>query len=99
MDEELDQLYREVICISEDRHEPHRARKKTAGQSASNPEAGRRFGASARCRHKGYDAKEFIEALQEMNVQPYVTQNKSWRQSAVPDRIARSEGYVISQQK
>ncbi len=99
MAEELDQLCREVICISEDRHEPHRARKKPAGQSASNPEAGRRFGASARCRHKGYDAKEFIEALQEMNVQPYVTQNKSWRQSAVPDRIARSEGYVISQQK
>ena len=48
---------------------------------------------------KGYDAREFIDALQEMNVLPHVAQNKSGRQSAVPDRIAGSEGYVISQQK
>ena len=48
---------------------------------------------------KGYDAKEFIEALQEMNVLPHVAQNKSGRQSAVSDRIAGSEGYAISQQK
>lgn len=48
---------------------------------------------------KGYDAKEFIEALQEMNVLPHVAQNKSGRQSAVPDGIAASEGYAISQQK
>ena len=48
---------------------------------------------------KGYDAKEFIEALQAMNVLPHVAQNKSGRQSAVPDRIAGSEGYAISQQK
>lgn len=48
---------------------------------------------------KGYDAKEFIEALQEMNVLPHVAQNKSGRQSAVPDRIADSQGYAISQQK
>ena len=48
---------------------------------------------------KGYDAKEFIEALQEMNVLPHVAQNKSGRQSAVPEPIANSEGYAISQQK
>jgi uncharacterized Zn-binding protein involved in type VI secretion len=48
---------------------------------------------------KGYDAKEFIEALQEMNVLPHVAQNKSGRQSAVPEGIADSEGYAISQQK
>lgn len=29
---------------------------------------------------KGYDAKEFMEALQEMNVLPHVAQNKSGRQ-------------------
>jgi hypothetical protein len=34
-----------------------------------------------------------------MNVLPHVAQNKSGRQSAVPDRIAGSEGYAISQQK
>lgn len=48
---------------------------------------------------KGYDAKEFIEALQEMNVVPHVAQNKSGRRSAVPDGIAGSDGYAISQQK
>ena len=48
---------------------------------------------------KGYDAKEFIDALQEMNVLPHVAQNKSGRQSAVPDVIADSEGYAISQRK
>lgn len=47
----------------------------------------------------GYDAKESIDRLQEMNVLPHVAQNKSMRQSAVPDRIADSEGYSISQQK
>ena len=41
---------------------------------------------------KGYDAKEFIQALQEMNVRPHVAQNKSGRQSAVPDAIANSPG-------
>lgn len=34
---------------------------------------------------KGYDAQEFIEALQEMNVLPHVAQNTSGRKSAVPD--------------
>ena len=48
---------------------------------------------------KGYDAQEFIEALQEMNVLPHVAQNTSGRKSAVPDAVAASEGCAISQQK
>ena len=48
---------------------------------------------------KGYDAAEFIEALREMKVVPHVAQNKSGRASAVPDEIAASKGYAISQQK
>ena len=48
---------------------------------------------------KGYDAQEFIEALQQMNVLPHVAQNTSGRKSAVPDAVAASEGYAISQQK
>jgi transposase len=48
---------------------------------------------------KGYDAAEFIEALQDMKVIPHVAQNTSGRSSAVPDAIAASEGYAISQQK
>lgn len=48
---------------------------------------------------KGYDAAEFIEALQEMNITPHVAQNTAGRRSAVPDAIAKTEGYAISQQK
>ncbi|CDS51783.1 Mobile element protein [Polaromonas sp. CG9_12] len=48
---------------------------------------------------KGYDAQEFIEACLAMNVTPHVAQNTSGRRSAVPDEIAQSEGYAVSQQK
>lgn len=48
---------------------------------------------------KGYDAAEFIEELQRMKVTPHVAQNKSGRRSAVPDEIAESEGYALSQRK
>jgi len=48
---------------------------------------------------KGYDAKEFIDACQAMKVTPHVAQNKSGRQSAVPDEIAQTEGYAASQRK
>jgi len=34
-----------------------------------------------------------------MNVIPHVAQNKSGRYSDVPDAIAQSEGYAVSQQK
>ncbi|MBB3011269.1 hypothetical protein FHX61_005958 [Cupriavidus alkaliphilus] len=47
----------------------------------------------------GYTLTEFIEACLEMKVTPHVAQNTSGRRSAVPDAIARSEGYAISQQK
>lgn len=48
---------------------------------------------------KGYDAAEFIAALTDMQVLAHVAQNTSNRQSAVPDSIANSDGYAISQQK
>jgi hypothetical protein len=48
---------------------------------------------------KGYDAQEFIEACVAMNVTPHVAQNTSGRRSAVPETIAQSEGYAVSQQK
>jgi transposase len=65
-----------------------------ARQAADNPQAEITLGAD-----KGYDAKEFIDALQEMNVIPHVAQNTSGRRSAVPDAIAASAGYAISLQK
>lgn len=49
--------------------------------------------------NKGYDAAEFVEALQEMKVIPHVAQNTNNLRSAVPDDIAASEGHGISQRK
>ena len=48
---------------------------------------------------KGYDAAEFIDELQRMKITPHVAQNKSGRRSAVPDAIAATEGYALSQRK
>ena len=48
---------------------------------------------------KGYDAREFIDELLRLTVTPHVAQNKSARRSAVPDEIAATEGYALSQRK
>jgi transposase len=48
---------------------------------------------------KGYDAAEFIEELERLKVTPHVAQNKSGRRSAVPEAIAATEGYALSQRK
>lgn len=48
---------------------------------------------------KGYDAKEFVDACTDMGVLAHVAQNKSGRRSAVPDVIAVSDGYALSQQR
>ena len=48
---------------------------------------------------KGYDAKEFIDACIELKVTPHVAQNTSGRSSALPDAIAQTAGYAVSQQK
>ena len=65
-----------------------------ARQATDNAQAQITLGAD-----KGYDAKEFIDALQQMSVIPHVAQNTSGRRSAVPEAIAASEGYAISVQK
>ncbi|MFS8981626.1 IS5 family transposase [Cupriavidus necator] len=65
-----------------------------ARQATDDPSAEVTVGAD-----KGYDAREFIQACLEMKVTPHVAQNTSGRSSAVPDAIACSEGYAISQQK
>jgi IS5 family transposase len=48
---------------------------------------------------KGYDAQEFVDALDELKVIPHIAQNNNGRRSAVPDSVAGSDGYSISQQK
>ena len=65
-----------------------------ARQAAGNPQASITLGAD-----KGYDAQEFIDACLEMGVIPHVAQNTSGRRSAVPDSIATSAGYAVSQNK
>ena len=65
-----------------------------ARQALGEPEREITLGAD-----KGYDAQEFIDACMDMNVTPHVAQNKSGRKSAVPDEIAQSEGYALSQRK
>ena len=70
------------------------AKAMVADVRQANPEGEITLGAD-----KGYDAAEFIKALQDMKVTPHVAQNKSNRKSAVPDEIATTEGYGISMQK
>lgn len=65
-----------------------------AAQVKGDPEVEITLGAD-----KGYDAKEFIDALAQLKVTPHVAQNTSGRSSAVPDSIASTVGYQISQQK
>ena len=70
------------------------AKAMVADARQANPQGEITLGAD-----KGYDAAEFIKALQDMKVTPHVAQNKSNRQSAVPDEIASTQGYSISMQK
>ena len=48
---------------------------------------------------KGYDAQEFTAACLAMNVVPHIAQNTSGRRSSVPEAIAATVGYAVSQQK
>ncbi len=48
---------------------------------------------------KGYDAAELVQVLEELKVIPHVAQNTSNRRSAMPDDIAATEGYSISQRE
>jgi transposase len=49
---------------------------------------------------KGYDVAEFVSACQELGVVPHVARNTAHQGgSAVPEAIAATESYAISQQK
>ena len=74
--------------------EAAKAMIRDARQAAADPQAKITLGAD-----KGYDAAEFIGELECLKVTPHVAQNKSGRRSAVPDEIAVSEGYALSQRK
>jgi transposase len=90
-------LIANAMATTADGHAEREAAKvmiRDASQAAGDAQAEITLGAD-----KGYDAQEFIEACLEMQVTPHVAQNTSGRRSAVPDAIAKTDGYAISQQK
>lgn len=48
---------------------------------------------------KGYDVRDFVAELREMNITPHVAQNDTNRHSAIDQRTTHHEGYGISQRK
>lgn len=46
---------------------------------------------------KGYDTRDFVDALREMNVTPHVARHTTKRRSAIDKRTTRHAGYGISQ--
>lgn len=83
-----------MVTQADGHAEREAAKAMVADARQVNPEGEITLGAD-----KGYDAAEFIQALQDMKVTPHLAQNKSNRKSAVPDEIASTEGYGISMHK
>ena len=48
---------------------------------------------------RGYDTRDFVTELRELNVTPHVAQNTSNRRSAIDERTTRHPGYSVSQRK
>ncbi len=46
---------------------------------------------------RGYDARDFVMELRELNVRPHLAQNTSGRRSAIDRRTTRHSGYATSQ--
>jgi IS5 family transposase len=46
---------------------------------------------------KGFDTRDFVAELREINVTPHLAQNTSGRRSAIDSRTTRHPGYAISQ--
>ena len=46
---------------------------------------------------KGYDAKDFVMELRELNVRPHVARHSNGRRSAIDRRTTRHPGYAMSQ--
>lgn len=46
---------------------------------------------------KGFDARDFVAELREVNVTPHLAQNTSGRRSAIDGRTTRHAGYAVSQ--
>jgi IS5 family transposase len=90
-------LIANAVVTTADGHAEREAAKATirdASQAAGDANAQITLGAD-----KGYDAQEFIDACLDIKVTPHVVHNTSRRRSAVPNAIAQTDGYAVSQQK
>ena len=71
--------------------------ERRAGLEMVEPKAGgKRITVGA---DKGYDTKDFVQALRSLNVTPHVAQHTTKRSSAIDGRTTRHEGYATSQRK
>src|SRR5215475_3240272 len=48
---------------------------------------------------KGYDTRDFIDAIRLLRITPHVAQNTTKRRSAIDGRTTRHAGYALSQQR
>jgi IS5 family transposase len=48
---------------------------------------------------EGYDQREFIEELRQMEITPHLAQNQNRRRSRLGQRTTRHPGYEVSQRK
>src|SRR5215475_7074331 len=48
---------------------------------------------------KGYDTRDFIDAIRVLRITPHVAQNTTKRRSAIDGRTTRHAGYALSQQR
>jgi transposase len=48
---------------------------------------------------KGYDTRDFVRDLRDLNITPHVAQNTSNRSSTIDGRTTRHAGYAVSQRK
>jgi hypothetical protein len=46
---------------------------------------------------RGYDTRDFVGCVRQLNVTPHVAQNTTGRSSAIDGRTVRHEGYALSQ--
>jgi hypothetical protein len=46
---------------------------------------------------KGYDCREFTEALRSIRITPHIAANDTGRRSSLDARTTRHEGYLVSQ--
>ncbi len=73
------------------------AEREAALEMAAVTQRGRRITLGG---DKGYDARAFVETLQQLGITPHIAQNApNGRSSAIDGRTTRHPGYLISQRK